>query len=408
MVRRTDPTTTVTVTDTDTIQMPTPADDSRDTDSQEQQATDPERLLERFGAERIDESTLRRFPDPVSPPLRRGVFFAGRDLGRFLEAATSGDPVSVVTGVGPSGPMHLGHVLPFYLARYLQDRFDARVYVPVSDDEKYWAGRGSLEALRTHARENLRDVLAVGFDPELTRVVLDLDDADVVYPAATAFAGALTPATVRATYGEPDTVGTGFYPAVQTAHLLLPQLVHGAHETVVPVGADQDPHIRVSRDVAAKDRYPVSKPAALLARSLPGLGGPGKMSSSGGEQIRLTDDRATVESKLADAYSGGRASLAAHREHGGDPSVDVAYRYLEAFFEPDDGTLERLATEYRAGELLTGELKAHATTRIADFLAAHQARRPTGDLASALAPYRLTDAERRRVRERVLGVEQVA
>jgi tryptophanyl-tRNA synthetase len=164
------------------------------------------------------------------------------------------------------------------------------------------------------------------------------------------------------------------------------------------VAVDQDPHVRVSRDVAAKARYPVEKPGALLGKFLPNLSGPGKMSSSEGEAIYLTDDADAVEEKvLAHAYSGGRESVAAHREHGGDPSVDVAFQYLRFFFERDDDRLESLAEAYRSGELLSGELKLEAVDAITDFLDAHQRRRDAlGDVREELAPYWLTDEERER------------
>lgn len=158
-------------------------------------------------------------------------------------------------------------------------------------------------------------------------------------------------------------------------------------------------HVRICRDLAGKERYDVEKPASLLGRFLPGLSGPGKMSSSAAEKaIRLTDDPETVEEKIMEhAYSGGRESVEAHRKHGGDPEADVAYQLLFAFFEPDDKTVERLAHEYRSGELLSGELKAHAVKRITEFLGEHQSRRPEEDLRCALAPYRFTEEERERL-----------
>jgi len=292
--------------------------------------------------------------------------------------------------------MHLGHALVFYLAKTLQDATGATVYVPLSDDEKYLSKDLSFEEVGEATRANLRDLLAVGFDPERTRFVLDTADADVVYPLATTFAKTITQNQLEAVYGRPDNVGMGFYPAVQTTHLLLPQLVEGAHPTLVPVAVDQDPHVRVSRDVAAKARYPVTKPGALLGKFLPTLSGPGKMSSSEGEAIYLTDDADVVEEKvLAHAYSGGRDSVAEHREHGGDPSVDVAFQYLRYVFERDDDRLDELAERYRRGELLSGEMKLEAVDAITEFLESHQRRRDAlGDLNEELAPYRLTDAER--------------
>jgi tryptophanyl-tRNA synthetase len=252
-------------------------------------------------------------------------------------------------------------------------------------------------------RENLRDLLAVGLDPERTRIVVDTVDADVVYPVATRIAKHVTQATVEATYGPPDNAGLSFYPAVQATHLLLPQLVDGRQPTLVPIAVDQDPHVRVCRDVAGTGHLPVGKPAALLGKFFPGLAGPGKMSSSDdAPAIHLTDGPDDVAATVREhAYSGGRSSVAAHRREGGDPTVDVAYQFLRYFFEPDDDAVERIAREYRSGELLSGELKELAIERINAFLREHQRRRAAlGDLREELAPYRLTDDERERALER--------
>jgi tryptophanyl-tRNA synthetase len=358
---------------------------------------DYEKLLARFGADELTDDQRARFPD--HPLVRRGLFYAGRGVEDFLAA----DAQSIVTGIGPSGPMHLGHAMVFYFAKRLQDDLGARVYVPVSDDEKYWFKDQTPAETGEYLRENLRDLLAVGFDPELTRIIVDTRDADVVYPLATAFAKDVTASTLESVYGAPENIGQAFYPAVQTAHLLLPQLVHGEHETLVPIAVDQDPHVRVSRDVAAKARYPVGKPGALLMQFLPSLEGPGKMSSSEGVSIRLTDDPETVREKVrTHAYTGGRASVEEHREKGGVPEEDVPFQYLSAFFEPDDDALARVEREYRAGDLLSGELKELAADRIVDFLGRHQERRAAlGDVDDELAAFRLTDGERERARDAV-------
>ncbi|MBZ6494845.1 tryptophan--tRNA ligase [Natrinema longum] len=362
---------------------------------------DYEKLLEQFGADRLTDGQIARFPD--HPLLRRRTFYAGRDVDRYLEAAETGAPHAIVTGRGPSGPMHLGHVLPLYLAKRFQEETGATVFVPLSDDEKFLAKEQSFAAIGEHTRENLRDVLAVGFDPEKTRIVVDTADADVIYPIAVRFAKHLTPATVEAVYGEQDTVGLQFYPAVQATHLLLPQLVDGRQPTLVPIAVDQDPHVRVCRDIAAKEALPVDKPGALLGRFLPSLEGPGKMSSSGdAPSIELTaGPDAVAETIRTHAYTGGRATLEDHRETGGDPTVDVPFQYLRYFFEPHDADLERIATEYRSGDLLSGELKEIAIDRITEFLDAHQRRRAElGSLETDLEPYRLTDRERRLALER--------
>lgn len=372
------------------------------------------KLLDRFGADPLTDSHVERFPD--HPMVRRRIFYAGRDIETYLDAAEQGNGTnsetgsvthSLVTGRGPSGPMHLGHVLPFYFVKRLQEATGATVYIPLSDDEKYFATDQSFAAINEHTRSNLREILAVGFDPERTRIVIDTADADVCYPIAATLADHLTQSTVDAVYGDPETIGLSFYPAMQATHLLLPQLVNGRHQTLVPIAVDQDPHVRVCRDIAAKERLPVTKPGALLSKFLPALEGPGKMSSSDdAPAIQLADSRETIREKIMRyAHSGGQSDIESHREQGGDPEVDVAYQYLYAFFEADDERLERIAADYRAGDLLSGELKDIAAEAIADFLESHQERKAAlGSLGEALDPYRLTDDERQRAL-RAVGAE---
>ena len=385
--------------------MPTPDEDEEPTVTPYavKGEVDYDKLLDQFGADRLTDEQIADFPQPVHPLVRRKVFYAERDVRPFLDAATVGESHSIVTGRGPSGPMHVGHVFPFYFAKHLQDQTGTLVYIPFSDDEKYFLKDKSVEEISDHTRENLRDLLAVGFDPERTRIIVDTADANVIYPLAAAFANEITQSTVDATYGEPENIGLSFYPAVQATHLLLPQLVEGRHPTLVPIAVDQDPHVRVCRDIAAKQGYPVNKPGALLSKFLPSLEGPGKMSSSGdAPSILLTDDRETVFEKIRTyAYSGGQSSIEAHRKHGGNPEVDVSYRLLYYFFEESDERVEQLASEYRDGSLLSGELKEIAAEQTADFLDAHQERRAKLEsVEDELAKYRLTKRERENARRR--------
>ncbi|RRJ33135.1 tryptophan--tRNA ligase [Halocatena pleomorpha] len=368
---------------------------------------DYEKLLEQFGAGRLTDEQIARFPEPVHPLVRRRVFYAERDVDRFLSAATAGERHSIVTGRGPSGAMHLGHIVPLYFAKRLQQQTNALVYIPFSDDEKYFVTDRSLEEIGEQTRENLRDLLAVGFDPDRTRIIVDTADADVIYPLAVAFGAEVTESTFKAAYGESQNIGHSFYPAVQAAHLLLPQLVTGRHPTLVPIGVDQDPHVRVCRDIAAKQRYDVDKPSALLSKFLPSLEGSGKMSSSSDSEtaptIHLSDDRETVFEKIhTHAYSGGQSTVDEHRARGGDPEADVSYQLLHSFFEEDDDRLDRIAREYRNGSLLSGELKGMAATAVASFLDAHQRRRRRlNSLETELRRYQLTEREREHARRRV-------
>jgi len=92
------------------------------------------RLLEQFGTDRLEPAQKAQFPD--HPLIRRDVFYAERDVDPFLAATRAGQTHFIVTGRGPSGPMHIGHIFRFYFAKRLQDNTGAFVYVP----ERSWAG----------------------------------------------------------------------------------------------------------------------------------------------------------------------------------------------------------------------------------------------------------------------------
>ena len=81
------------------------------------------------------------------------------------------------TGRGPSSEaLHLGHMLPFIFNKYLQEAFNVPLVIQVTDDEKYfWKGEGE-EDITDYTRlayENIKDIIALGFDPEKTFIFID-------------------------------------------------------------------------------------------------------------------------------------------------------------------------------------------------------------------------------------------
>ncbi|MDP7659140.1 MAG: hypothetical protein QGF77_04245, partial [Candidatus Thalassarchaeaceae archaeon] len=94
-----------------------------------------------------------------------------------------------------------------------------------------------------------------------------------------------------------------------------------------------------------------------------------KMSSSRPETTIFMDD--SIESmtkKVKKAHSGGQPTVEEHRMHGGDCSKDVAFQYLQFFFESDDAELTRIAREYESGRLLAGEIKQICIDRATEWL----------------------------------------
>lgn len=338
---------------------------------------DYNKLVKGFGVSLISENIKKKF-SAAHPLLRRGIYFAHRDFDKWLDNHSKGKKVSVITGRGPSEKMHLGHLVPFLVAKSLQDMFDCDVFIPISDDEKFFVKEGlSYEKALEYSKDNILDLIALGFKPGKTFIFEDFVYTDI-YKYAARVAKHINYSTAKAAFGlKPENnIGWSFYPAMQAAHILFPQFQKGKHISVVPVGIDQDPFIRLTRDIADNKEFQFEKPAAIHAKFIPSLEGGAKMSSSGDGVIFLSDSPKEVEKKIKKhAFSGGKDTLEEHRKYGGNPDVDVSFQYLRIFFEQDDKKLAKIEADYRSGKLLSGELKQIAIDKINEFLKEHQKRK---------------------------------
>ena len=335
---------------------------------------DYDKLVKEFGTTLISDKIKNKLKD-AHPLLRRGIYFSHRDFDKWLEAYDKGKKISVITGRGPSENMHIGHLVPFFVAKSLQEQFDCDVFIPISDDEKFYVKPNlAFEDVLKYSHDNVLDIIALGFKPKKTFIFQDFTYTNM-YKYAARVAKRITYSTAKAAFGlKPENnVGWSFYPAMQAAHILFPQFHEGKHISVVPVAIDQDPFIRLTRDIAEHPDFKFEKPAALHAKFVPSLHGGSKMSSSGEGVIFLSDSPKEVENKIKKyAFSGGQATLEEHRKKGGNPDIDVSFQYLKMFFEPDDKKLKKIHDDYKSGKLLTGELKQILIDKINVFLKEHQ------------------------------------
>jgi tryptophanyl-tRNA synthetase len=338
---------------------------------------DYDKLVTQFGTTKISKEIYGQLKN-CHPLLRRGIYFSHRDFDKWLKASAEGKKVSVITGRGPSEKLHVGHLVPFLVAKSLQDKFGCDVYIPISDDEKFFVKENlSFEDSIKYSYDNILDLIALGFDPKKTFIFEDFVYTDI-YKYAARIAKRITYSTAKAAFGlTPEkNIGWSFYPAMQAAHILFPQFHSKKHISVVPVGIDQDPFIRLTRDIASHKDFDLEKPAALHAKFVPSLQGGAKMSSSGEGLIFLSDDAKTVKHKINKyAFSGGQATVEEHRAKGGNTEVDVSFQYLKMLFEEDDKKLEQIKKDYESGKMLTGELKAYLIEKINLFLADHQKKK---------------------------------
>lgn len=340
-------------------------------------------LIKEFGLQPLTPQLLARIKKHTKKlhfMLTRGIFFSHRDLAWLLDEFEKGNKFFLYTGRGPSGGTHIGHLLPWVLCKWLQDKFNCEMWFQFTDDEKFMLNQNlSFEQVQKYMYENMLDVIALGFDPKKTRFLIDTKHANIIYPLACKVAKKINFSTVKAVFGftNETNIGNIFYTAMQTVPCFLPSVLKGKNiPCLIPLGVDQDPHFRITRDILPKLGY--YKPAIMHAKFLSGLKSyGGKMSTSDpNSTIWTTDTPSEVKQKIMKhAFSGGGSSVAEHRKFGGNLDVDVAFQWLYYFFEPDDKKINKIREDYKSGKLLTSELKAYLIDKINRFLAEHQKKR---------------------------------
>ncbi len=342
---------------------------------------DYSRLVEEFGTESLTDDLLGRMGKHAGElhlQLRRGLFFSHRDLNWILDMYDSGRRFVLYTGRGPSGPVHIGHLVPWIFTKHLQDVYGSKLYFQMTDDEKFLINpEFTLDDSTGFAYDNALDVIATGFDRKRTKIIMDVENAGMLYQLAVKVAKRVTFSTVKATFGfnESSNIGIIFFPAIQAVPAFLESALTGENvPCLIPAAIDQDPYWRVTRDVAPKLGF--FKPAQIHCKFLPGLGKGGKMSASLPETcIFTTDSPEVAEKKIWDAFTGGRPTVEEQKVLGGDPSICPVYYYEYYLFEEDDEKLKEIHDKCRSGELLCGEHKAMLSEKVKRFLQEHQKRR---------------------------------
>jgi len=337
---------------------------------------DYNRLIKEFGTERISENMLKgieKLAGDLHFLLRRKIFFSHRDLNWLFKEYEKGNKFFLYTGRGPSGKTHIGHLVPWILTKWFQDKFNCNLYFQFTDDEKFlFNPELSLKDTKKLAYENALDVIAIGFDAKRTKFIMDTENIKKIYPLALKVAKKLTFSTVKAVFGftNETNVGSIFFTTIQSAPCFFED-----KPCLIPLAIDQDAHFRITRDIAPK--LGLRKPALVHSIFLPGLTGSAKMSSSiPGDALFTTDTPKQVEKKVKKyAFSGGQPTVAEHRKKGGNPDIDISYQWLKILFEPDDKKLQKIYNDYKSGKLLTSELKEILIEKVKAFLKKHQVAR---------------------------------
>ena len=252
----------------------------------------------------------------------------------------------IVSGMRPTGKLHLGHYLGV-LKNWIELQKENECYFFVADWHALSTSYEDKLNLRELTIELVRDWLAAGVDP--AKSVLFVQSAIKEHAELYVLLNMITPLgwlERNPTYKDQlaqiknkdiHTAGFLTYPVLQTADIIL------YDADGVPIGEDQRPHIEIAREIVRRFHHlfgceVFKEPKELLSPTprLLGLDGR-KMSKSYNNAIYLSESKEEVWQKLRGAVTDPQR---VRKSDPGNPEVCLIYDYHKAF--SDEETIKKV------------------------------------------------------------------
>ena len=213
---------------------------------------DYSKLFDEFGILPFDEM-VREIENPHKF-MNRKIIFGHRSYDLITDAMKHNKPFSVMSGFMPSGKIHLGHKMVMEeIIWHQQQGGDA--FVGIADREAHSVRGMSWDKCRDIGiNEYIISLIALGFEPN--GHIYFQSKSEQVKDLAFELGSKANFSELSAIYGftGETNVAHMLSAVTQSADILHPQLEEygGPKPTVIPVGADQDPHIRLTRGLGHK------------------------------------------------------------------------------------------------------------------------------------------------------------
>jgi tryptophanyl-tRNA synthetase len=329
------------------------------------------RLIKEFGIEEITETLRQKMVS--NRFIRRKIIFGHRDLNLVFKAIEQSQPWAVMSGIKPSGPFHLG-TLTTALEIVEFQKMGGKAYYCIADIES-WEDNGiSYKDAEEDAVDNIADILALGLDTKKAYIWRQSEEP-IVKDVAFKVSRLVTQNMLNAIYGE-KTFGLYLSALVQVGDIDLPQILDGIQPTIVPVGIDQDPHLRLTRDLTRRYYKNFFLPGATYHYLLAGIDGSEKMAKRNpNSYFTFNEPLESIERKVKGALTGGRKNKKEQQELGGEPRKCMIYKMLMYHFEEDDDKLAKDFEMCIKGELLCGEHKQECVEKVLNFIKDHQKKK---------------------------------
>jgi tryptophanyl-tRNA synthetase len=274
----------------------------------------------------------------------------------------------VVSGMRPTGKLHLGHLVgALQNWEQLQAQYDCFYFV--ADWHALTSNFAETSEIVDTAIDNVADWIGAGIDPERSTIfvqsmVPEHAELYLLLQMVTPVPWLERVPTYKEQIeqlSEKDLSSIGFlgYPLLQTADVVI------YNAQFVPVGDDQVPHLELSREVVRRFHNYYGEvfvePQALLTPTprLPGLDNR-KMSKSYGNTIDLSDDAETVKKKIRSMYTDPKRVRA---DIPGTVEGNPVFIYHDAF-NPNRAEVDDLKQRYREGKVGDVEVKTTLATAV--------------------------------------------
>lgn len=284
----------------------------------------------------------------------------------------------IVSGMRPTGKLHLGHLYVLENWVRLQNEYNCHYFV--ADWHALSTSFADNSLLRENTVEMVTDWLAVGLEPEKSVIFLQSDvlehaELHLIFSMLTPLSWLERVPTfkdqiqqLKEQGKDINTYGFLGYPLLQAADVLLYKAA------AVPVGEDQLPHLELCREVARRFNHlyqPVfPEPQSLVAKVplLPGTDGR-KMSKSYHNDIAIGAEPELVRERV-NAMVTDPARI--RKTDPGHPEVCVVHQY-HSIYDPD--RLSELEEACRGGKIGCVACKKTLTAKIEEIMAPIRERR---------------------------------
>lgn len=327
-----------------------------------------ERVFKEFGLKPFPEKWKKK----LNHYLVERMVVAHRDFDKVMKCIEEGKPFINMTGVASSGKLHLGHkaVIDIFM---LFKSLGAKNYFCIADIEGYTSRQQTktMEQAKEIAVNNLAHALAFGLSKKDVYVQSNYDPR--YYTFTFEISKKITRNMFEATYGHVDLgkVSAALLQYADILHAQLPEF-EGKMPSITPIGLDQDPHARLTRDVVKRLPYEMEMPSFIYFKHQSGLLEGSKMSSSVPESaIFLDDTPEQIRKKVNNAFTGGRETASLQRKLGGKPEICKVCEILR-FHYPNSEEVLKIMEECRKGKRLCGETKQFTIEFLTRFLKKHQ------------------------------------